>query len=226
MSDYIKLSNDTFWKEPWRIISDGNEIGLSFGSGSTATLAQIYAAQPLYSIVIVHGGLIKSGEAPNIYGNVVSIKGSVESRGNFLFLSKGTEGAIYTMGLADGANVPNGSWARIGSGVERNSMSSGFNNSYIQSANWSVVCDRVGNIVNIFGNFTTTYQIPTYTRIFTIPEGYRPRNNIAIGLWDYTHSSLHFGYISASDGTCSTQKTAIQASTAIHLIPLTYCVNT
>ena len=201
-----------------RLITDAASVG----TATTKAMGEIYTDLPLNAIYMVNAAALTNATLPSSYGNVIFIKGSNAARGCILFLGKDRDAGIAYMGLSSSTNAPDGTWHTIIGSVSASKLS--FNNSKITDANFKVYQMRIGNTVTIRGSFTTTYEIPTFTNICTVSAGFRPSGDVGVLMYDYTNTTLHFGFLTVSNGEISTQKTAIPANATVYIIPLTYLV--
>lgn len=54
------------------------------------------------------------------------------------------------------------------------------NTGYITNANNHLVLNKIGKVVQLTGYINVSYEVPTYTRVFTIPDGYKPKHSASI----------------------------------------------
>lgn len=140
---------------------------------------------------------------PAVMGTISQI--AIGDADNIIYARNGSVNANNT--------VTWGAWQRIITSKELDEalMKVTVNTGYTPNANNELYVYRWGKFVYMTGYINNTYQVPKYTRVFTIPSGYRPKHNVNITPINQASQLWLFG--GENNGEISTQGTELATGT-------------
>ena len=84
------------------------------------------------------------------------------------------------------------------------------NTAHTTSANNNLILHKAGHVVMLSGFLTTSYKCPIFTTLFTIPDGYRPINDISLRA---ENTNDHWLFLTTVNGGVSPQDGDIEPGT-------------
>ena len=194
---------------PITVYTSVTDLSLTIGS---ATISGIWSAMSSQSMLLCYISDLASGERPTSSG-ILQVYKKANIDGYILAFGREYSKCDYRMFL-NSYGVPDGTWIRICGETTGDFVRNG---NYTTAANNLIKFRRVGAVVTMHGSIYPTVQVPAYTSVGTIPDGFRPANNVSLLFIPSTQTESPYWVYAGTDGVCSMQSIALPANVSYYI---------